>query len=230
MPEYAIRIPAAISITTALTDLPPPIRALFRQGFAVIAALPVDSFDELIEASKLILAIKSEQAARLETARLAKALQLEEGRADAALAVATLLTSFLSVERAKATEIIERLIQEQFVDPSTQPAAVRFVERLEARRREIVAESERQSTASETLPSFRRLTTSVDLRFSFADSEQIKFAVPVAVAHLTTDATHESVWFQMSLDDVKNLIRQLEGLLERLQSVDKLASAAIKAI
>ena len=79
----------------------------------------------------------------------------------------------------------------------------------------------RRSLVNAVLPSFDGFESVLDVRIG--EGEQKGVAVPVAIAFLDTDARDEQLWFQLTKEDVQELI-ELNALLKRFEAADELVA------
>lgn len=105
--------------------------------------------------------------------------------------------------------------------PEQEATAKSIAEAICASREEIKAGIERALLANGVLPSLRDFEIAVDARVEVVDGK-LKTLVPIAIAHVDTDAAHVELWVQLSKGDVEDIIKKLSQCLEDMKLAETL--------
>jgi len=218
MPEYTIKVPASVAISTSLANLPDPVKDLLKQGFAVLPSVSASTLDKLVEAIReLISAMPGEFPEGL-----SRSLGLDDEAASTAIVAAgSILAGFLTVEDANITEVIDTLFKANLIEEGARSRVLELANKLVGHRDYLKAEARRRNLQGATLPNLHRFEASVDVRVAF-DAEKISLVVPVLVGHLETDEAHVEVWFQMTLAQVEKMIKDLQKLRDNMKEAQRL--------
>lgn len=210
MPEYRFAVPRALGLSRALSDIPPPFKSLLRRGCLAIAQMSPEALDRLVPLTKDFIqgpeAILSDKLPDL---------GMDAENTGAAVSAAGVLASLVA-GGARIEDILDALpaVLEEPVG-SRLSALVNKLEK-EVQDQDLRPLLRKRRLSEATLPSLSKLETSVDVRIDF-EKDTTPIMVPVAIAFLDTDAVHHRLWFQMTENQVEDLIKQLEKLRENLK-------------
>ena len=84
----------------------------------------------------------------------------------------------------------------------------------------------RTRLANAVLPSLARFDVTVDLRIRFENGQAREF-VPVALAHIDTDADNTEFWFQLTRADITILLEKLNTCAREMELGEELLNRAI---
>jgi hypothetical protein len=216
--SFRIPIMAPDGLESVFVSMPDPVKSFAREGFALLSELNESRF------STFVSLIKEEigSPAQPELEALREKLGLNTRKAGTLSMIAAFAT--VVVTSGESSEKAVQAAEGAGVLPAGSAAAFdRLVQELrpqEAAFRESIKSSE---LASEILPSFDEIDTTVDLRLGF-DREKVSASIPIIVAHLKTDARESHVWFQMQKRDIVRLISQFEKLLKQLEEAERWAA------
>ncbi len=218
MGSFRIPIVAAGGLESMFVSMPDPVKAFAREGFDLLAGLDDTRFTAF--ASLIKEEIGSSVQIDPEALREKLGISARKARTLSMIAsiAAVVVTSSDSSEKA-----IDAAQAAGVLPPESAAAFDRLVEELRPQE-EALRESIRSSElASEVLPSFLDIDTTVDLRLGF-DREKVNASIPIVAAHLRTDARDSHVWFQMQKRDVVRLISEFEKLLRQLEEAERWAA------
>lgn len=118
--------------------------------------------------------------------------------------------------------------KEVVFDQVDSDAAYELAEYVINRRAALNLGMKNSALSNSILPSFVSLAVEVDMRIRFDDDSDVPSGgVALAVCNLRTDCT-DDIWFQLDLNDVKELIHKLEILEKQLKVADSLSANMLK--
>lgn len=196
-------------------DIPAHVKSYLKGGFDILAKVSEAHLGELVKT--VSESFRSHYA--ISPVQLASQLNLSTEQASALLAATSLLAMALSSREEPVEEVVQAAIQAGLLENSHKDAALRFSSSI-TDRQALKQALDRSRVSSEILPSLIDFETTVDMRLSF-DKNEIKFAVPVALVHLDTDANNQEVWFQLNKKEVERMINDLQSTLRRMEEVEK---------
>jgi hypothetical protein len=129
------------------------------------------------------------------------------------------------VSETSVDSVVATLEREKLVTSAEVPSVQKLVRLLQQRSAEFQKLLRVQRVTNAVLPSFKSISTTVDVRLHFEDDKIVDTA-PVAVAFLATDATHERLWFQLSKAQLETLITDLQGALKQLSAAEEWSTTA----
>lgn len=219
----AFRLPFPTeSLSQAFSQIPEDVRAIFRQGFSVIANLRDDKRDLLIAYAVDAL----DQGITSATDELRSRMELSGPEVDAALGSMLLLTSSVSHPAGRIGDDVKTgLLKAQLVDVEDQPKLETTISVLKSRGAELASRMARSGLADRVFPAYRGIQTAVDLR---VQGGKVRLAVPVAMIRIGTDEEKE-FQFQINLGNLRRLIKRLQDLQRRMEEVEKFAATWEKA-
>jgi len=218
MANLTISVPPGMDLPAAFSDIPAPVKTLLKRGFAGMAQLSAAGIDQIIP---LVTQAVGGGQPRI-SADLAARVGLGEDATESVLSAASLMASVLIIGGISTEALLSALSKEGILEEPIRLAVAAFADRLALNREELGAQHKRYELANETFPSLRKFSASIDLRVGF-DADKVAFVVPVILAHLRTDAAHEEVWFQMTKEQLGELLNQFEGLRKRLEEAERSA-------
>lgn len=211
----------SLALKEILSDMPLQVRTMMTRGFGALGSLTKDQLDLL---SKRI-AENVSTAADIDVATLAKGLGIPQDSAAAIVSAATLLVALITTRNEPAQDVINELVDAGLVSSDGTAAAVQLAALLDRDREGLKRSVQLGSLATQTLPSFRSLFTSIDLRLGFK-AGSVELVVPTVVAHLVTDDNGSDSFFQLSKADVAKLIEQLSRIAADIEAAEAWSTGA----
>lgn len=137
--------------------------------------------------------------------------------------LAALSTSF---EDISSGELIDKLSSHKMLENTSSEALPAWLSLLRAQADRFRSELENGELANAVLPSLQSFDIAIDIRLSNSTVASKPAAVPVAVAMLDTDSFNQTIWFQMSKQQLVKLHTQLGTALKQFERAEALASKA----
>jgi len=224
MGSFRFPVPSAIGITEAFGDLPQSLRAYMREGFATLAQLDSSRRNALVPIA--IEAVNTPY--RIDETEVAKQLDMSPEQAGPVISATSFLTALLSGRKDRPEEVIDAAVRAGLISSGSREAALAFCSAVAPQRDALKRALESSRLATRVLPSMSEFEIAVELRLSFK-AGKLDLAVPVAVAHIDTDAAGEELWFQMQKADVEKLVDRLGRLKNQLTEAEKWAEQQAKS-
>ena len=217
MGSLHIPLGSSIPMPELFADMPEAPKARIRQGFSISVKLPPDAQSSLLQA-----AVESTGESRTRgEADLAKTLGLNSDDARLALSALGLLIAIAYLRSDDAAQILQAMADATLIAPPDKEPLLRIVPVITKNFRPAIKDAiTKRSLADAVLPSFGHLEAVLDIRIG--DEEQGGFALPVAIAFLSTDSKDHRLWFQLGKDDVEKMIETLGSLLKRFKEAEAL--------
>ena len=95
-----------------------------------------------------------------------------------------------------------------------------LIERFRTNQETIERSIEKQQLANAVLPAFEYLRYVIDMRIDYDEETPVE-SIPVLIAYLRTDASAEHIWFQLSSEQVEQLIQDLSTARKMMQNAEK---------
>jgi hypothetical protein len=208
MPEYTVKVPPGRGLTSTLANMPASLKEILKRGCASIGEMTPEALENLRPLAKKALE-GSESALEGEFPSLG--IGAERGRV--AVAAAAFLATLIAGD-SSTKEILETL--PTVLEGPVPPQVISLINTLGTETQGLRSLYQKYRLSNATLPSFRKLDISVDLRIDF-QKDGSPVTLPIAIAYLDTDAAHQKLWFQMTESQVSELIEQLEKVRENLK-------------
>jgi hypothetical protein len=208
-----------------IAEFPERGKVAARQGFEILRGLSEADRAKTVEL--MFASLEKGGGWDLDTELLAKEVPSLNRRGDAGRAVTALSIAFalLTQNEVSAAEFVQAGTSKIF-DSDSEATASFIANVVLGRRATLTRAIERSRLANAVLPSLVRLDVSVDLRIRFQDGKA-QDSVPVAVAHIDTDADNNEIWFQMSRSDVGSLIEKLQNTATEMDLAEEVIRRAI---
>ena len=216
MPQYSIKVPPGRGLSSTLTGMPPPLKEIVKRGFSSISQMTPEALDKLRPLAKEAL-----QGPESALSGEFPSLGIDAESVRFAVAAAGFLTTLVA-GGSSVKEILDTL--PTVLEEPLAPQVVSLINTFGTETQELRSLYQKFRLSHATLPSFRKLEVSVDVRVDFQE-DGTSIALPVAIAYLDTDATHQELWFQMSESQVSSLIEQLEKVRENLKRAGSMRMA-----
>lgn len=188
------------------------------KGFLALAKLPPEKRRTFVSG----VAKNSDSLRDTDVPELAKSFEMDEDTAGGILTATTMLIALATSREGSAETLAGELIDTGLVSETSRTAALEVLEQLHRDRDQLKRSMRLGALSSQTLPSFKGLETSVDLRFEFKEG-QVELVAPTVIAFLRTDHSETNSFFQLSKADVNQLIEELKGLATEISAVEKWA-------
>lgn len=118
----------------------------------------------------------------------------------------------------------ERFVEfgkERLFDIADESTAKDIATEIVTKRRSLRSSFEKSALANALLPSFRSLSSEIDLRVRFDDRGDLANSASVAIVSISTD-TDDEIWFQGDKNDITRLIDALQKAVANLDLADRL--------
>ncbi|HTV05649.1 MAG TPA: hypothetical protein VME86_09795 [Acidobacteriaceae bacterium] len=222
MPQF--RIPnEEMSLEESFSDIPDSVRPYILRGFR--AMVSADSIKQQRIADYAITSMNS--LSELEVDEFASMLEIDTDDAGAIISSLSFLLALVSSRKDSELELVDALFSANLIEPSDREPLQNFIKNLVVRRIEIRRTLSLSRLAQQTLPSFRGLQTSVDLRMGFR-KQKVDVIVPIALIHLHTDSDKEEICFQMQKTDVQRVVREFQKVLTQMDEAEKWSSEKVR--
>ena len=210
-------------LSREIADFPDRAKEAARQGFEIVNGL---SETERATAVELMFSSFERGGGSIDTELLSNAIP-SLTRRDAGRVMTALSFSFalLTQNVVTAAEFVQAGSGNLF-DPTCEPTAAAIADIVISRRAALDRAMARNQLANAVLPSLARFDVTVDLRIRF-ENEKLQEFVPVALAHIDTDADNTEFWFQMSRADITVLLDKLTKCAREMELGDQLLNKTI---
>ncbi len=196
-------------------EIPAGPRSLMTRGLRIIGSLT----NQKIATLSSILTESVDSLGELDTEDASRSLGMTADEAGTVISASSLLI-YLTSSRDETSQAIEvELIKAGLLRDADRSAVAELLSHLSNDKENIKKSFDISELASSTLPSFRHLSTSLDLRFRF-EQNTIDLTVPVIVASLQTDDGLSNTFFQMKPSDVVRLADQFTKLKVQIEAVE----------
>jgi hypothetical protein len=193
--------------------MPRAFRDEAEKGFVVLADLSKQYYAELLRA--VVVTIESNQPPLEE---LEKNLKIPIKDLSSLFAAAMLTVPILG-RGINAEEFITSAVKARMIPQDLVSKIQPFVDTVVAERRQIERILRRAALPVQVLPSMSGVEVVVDLRLAFEEGAVLE-AVPVAIVHIDTDANGEEVWFQASLNQMRELKSNVEKAITQMEAAE----------
>jgi hypothetical protein len=210
-------------LSREIADFPDRAKAAAHQGFEIINDL---SETDRVKAVDLMFSAFEQGRGSIDTELLSNGIP-SLPRRDAGRVMTALSFSFalLTQNAVTAAEFVQAGSGNIF-DTACEPTALAIADIVISRRAALDKAMARNQLASAVLPSLDRFDVTVDLRIRFENEKAQEF-VPVALAHIDTDADNTEFWFQLSRADIAMLLEKLNKCLREMELGEELLNKAI---
>ena len=198
-----------------LFDLPSSLRAQIKDGFGVLAEMPRDRLEELVEITKKSIGVK-----RPLFEKYAVAFDVSSEEMEALLFATVLSVSLVSARTISAETFAWAAVEEQVAEEEHQGAIAQFAQYVIDHAEPFRNTLNRTRLAARILPAFISLDATIDVRLRFEDG-QVQTLVPVAVLWLSTDKEEEEIVFQTTEEGIEQIIEQLQDIKSQLQATEE---------
>jgi hypothetical protein len=206
-----------IPVVELLSDMPSVPKALIRKGFSVVARLPESAHSALLRS-----ALDAAERKPVNDEELAKNLGISVEDATNAVAAVRMFSALASARGETAEELLEALVESDLVTAAQKPTLAKIVPKVMQVAPELNEAAARQRLTEAVLPSFKRFQAVLDIRIG--NEDRGGFALPVAIAFLDTDTNNQRLWFQLTRQDVEDLLEKLNSILKRFKEAEELVA------
>jgi hypothetical protein len=200
-----------------IAEIPEDALRIIRNGYSIAAALTEEKRQQAIE---LLIRQIQRAGGSLDTEIVATATGLSRRDASRVNAALSLMVGLLTDTAASASDFISAGLGKIF-DASQATTVEAIAEQLVRQRSGLQKSMARGYLGATVLPSLTRFDVAVDLRFKFAE-DQIEDRVAVALMHIATDSRSQSIWLQLSRNDVERIIEKLTKTLKQMDLVENI--------
>ena len=203
------------STSRLFSNVPESVKARVRDGLVVLAKLPTDRLANLVEVIK-----KSVHSKNPPFDSYAEDFDVSSEEMSSLMMAATLSASILSAGTFSAEEFVQTVVEGQFLEETHTAPLLEFAKIVLEGAYPFGDALSRQRLASQIIPSFVEWYTTIDVRVR-VQGEQVSDTVPVLIVHLLTDMEERPTIFQMTKEDVEQLIKQLQEVKSQLQTTEE---------
>jgi len=203
------------SLSENFTGVPEVFAKYLRQGFNTLAKLPRESQASLI--TQFAQTIDSPRI--IDEEKFAERIGIKEEEIGSLLAAVGMVTVALSSTEDSAPKLVEEALKAKIVSESDQGALLSFAEMIVKQRDNLKNVLTESQTASRILPALEDFSTVVDVR-PIIKKGQITSCIPVVLVHLDTDMANEELCFQMSKNQLKQVLERLNTTLQRVEQLE----------
>lgn len=209
------------SIEDAVKAVPPRPRDFLARSLVLLLGLTTEKWERALK----LAADAFDSSFSADEAELAKELAVSVGDARQIISAATFFGAMLaSHPEASSEQFVASLIENKLLVEADRLMALKFSEVVARARVELTEEFDKSSLRNTLLPSLRKFDTVVDIRLSPTDVTPV-LAVPVVLLMVDTDAERETLWCQLSKNELKAVIAKLSKTLERVEAAESWISA-----
>jgi hypothetical protein len=213
MGSFNFTIPRTGRATDMLSRMPRAFKDQAEKGFEVLADLSRQHYAELLRA--VVVTIQSNKPPLDD---LEKSLKLSINDLSSLFAAAMLTVPIIG-QGINAEEFISSAVKASMIHQDLVAKIQPFVDTVVAERPQIERILRRAALPVQVLPSMSGVEVVVDLRLAFEEGTVLE-AVPVAIVHIDTDANGEEVWFQASLNQMRELKSDVEEAIKQMEAAE----------
>ncbi len=205
-----------VQMDEVFSDMPAKAKAYIRGGFSVLAKVPESARPALLQAAVQATGQRKGQRDR----ELATALGLSLEESTSAVAALGMLSALASSRTEPPDRLVKAMVEAEIIaapDTSTISGLIPAITDVSSDVRKAIGT---RALANSVLPSFDAFEAVVDVRVGHEETAGL--AVPVAIAYLGTDARERRLWFQLTKEDVEDLVKQLNSLLEDFKQAEEM--------
>ncbi len=222
MPSIELPFSLSGTLPETLSEFPGPVKNILKRGFGILARASEEQREKVLIAVQEIFGASREQTeSKLDEVGKTIGFSPAEGRAVVITATIAASAAISYQGEDAAEQFVQAAIEAKVLEEDHRQAASKFMEALIGKRAILERSFDRASVARSTLPSFRNIFTSMDLRLAF-EKGKVKFAVPVAVVHLSTDVSQQGVWFQLTRNQLDEVIEKLKETQSQMEEAERL--------
>jgi len=218
MATFHIPLGSDRSLGELFSAMPDGPKTVLKEGFSIVSRLQESTHATLVEQT---LAIAGRGGGKVQP-DLAKKMGLSTREASSAAAATGTLSALLSGRKEGTDEVIQALVSSGLLATSAVPSIQRLVPLLLENKQNFGQLLKEKYFSTAVLPSFDEFEAVLDIRIG--DETEVGLAVPVAIAFLDTDANGQRLWFQLTKDDVEEMLRKLNSLLGRFKEAEAIAA------
>jgi len=213
MGSFNFTIPRTERPADLLSRMPRAFRDQAEKGFVVLAEVGKQHYAELLRAVVVTLESKKPPLDDLE-----KSLKMSPSYLSTLFAAAMLTVPLLS-QGINAEEFFASAVKAEIIPQNLVSKIRPFVDTVVAESAQIGRVIRRAALPAQVLPYMSDVEVAVDLRMAF-EEEAVLEAVPVAIVHIDTDADGEEIWFQASIQQMRQLKNDVEEAIKRMEAAD----------
>jgi hypothetical protein len=210
-------------LSREIADYPDRAKAAARHGFEIVSGVTEADRTKAVES---MLFSFERGAGTIDTELLSNQIpsltRRDAGRVITALSISI---AFLTQNAVTAAEFVQAASGNLF-DADCEPTVSAIADVVISRRATLDKAMARQRLATVVLPSLAEFEVTVDLRIR-VENGQVQEFVPVALAHIDTDANNNEFWFQMSRADIDMLLDKLTNCAKEMDLGEELLKNAI---
>ena len=196
-----------------LARLPRAFRDDAEKGFTVLAGIPSDRYEDIVQ--RAIVMVESR---RPPVDGLEKLLGLTSSDVGNVFAAAMLMVPFVG-EGTTPDEFIDAAVKTKLIDHQIVSRLKPFFDVVVAHAKPITEAIKRSAITDQVLPAFYDINIAVDLRIGFL-GDRVDIAVPVAVIHIDTDVEDRQLWFQASKRKLLVIRDEIDEALQKMDAAE----------
>jgi hypothetical protein len=200
-------------ITEVIARLPRGFREDAEKGFIVLASVPEEYFNQIVETA---ISVMETQRPPLET--LHKDLNLSKSDTSSLFSAAMVVVPLFD-KSTSVNEFIDGAVKTKLIDAAITPKLRPFVEVVASHASDIATAIKRATLTDQCLPSFYDMDVTVDLRVGFEEG-RVDVVVPVALIHLDTDAEKQELWFQASKPQLILIRDNIDAAIKKMDAAE----------
>ena len=206
-----------------ILEIPPDFATAIKSGFAVARILPKT---DRMQAVDMIVHQITVSGGSVDADLVSTSMPLPRRDVLKLISAVTAVVGLLTEIMASADEFVSAAKGKIFDDDDAE-VAQEIAEYVVSQRTELQHSMSRENLANAVLPSLTRFDIAIDLRFKFKENE-IEDKVPVAIVNIGTDAKSQSLWLQLSRNDVQRVIEKLQVAEKRMGAVEALVTPGVQ--
>src|ERR1035437_739363 len=211
MPSFPMFENNLMTLKEVLSAMPGTVRTVMTKGFAELEGLSPEKLQLLDEEVGRSIAY----AGDIDVTKFSEKIGVDKESASTIVTALSLLVALATSRKDEIGIVIDALISDKLVSQSDNKATQQVLKRLADNKDQLVRSMRIDALAERTLPSFKGLRTSVDMRLEFK-AGNVDLFVPTVVARLLTDLEPHELLFQLKKSDIEELAEKMSKLLKDL--------------
>jgi hypothetical protein len=200
-------------MSEVLSRLPRAFRDDAEKGFAVLASIPEQHYDEIVESAIVMM-----ESRRPPLDELKKNLGLTVNEATSVFSAAMVVVPLFD-QKTKVEDFFEAASKVKLIDGSLVDKLRPFMDRVAAHGLEIATVLRKAALTDQVLPSFMNMNVAVDMRIGFTEG-RVDVAVPIALIHIETDRENQELWLQCSKQQMLLIKDDIEAALKKMEAAE----------
>ena len=208
-----------VDLSTVFSTAPDSIRGQFALGLKTISKLSDEQLRELLE----ILIESFASRAPVQETDVSVRFKTSPEEAVGLVTTSSITAATLSTREDTVDQFVDAQSKAQWIgDGKTSEAAARLGRITVANRDRLKDALARSRLGAESLPVLTQFEATIDIRPNFdKESNQITFAVPIAILHIDTDAEGQEVRFQLTKRELEKMSNDVKDALKRMEEAER---------